>query len=75
MPLSTTVIKVAPGDLASLPALLPVPVVAVMLGLSRSSAYRYAATGELPTQRLGGRVYVITAKIRPLLDGTGGLAA
>jgi len=59
----------------ALPALLPVPVVAKMLGLSRSSAYRYAAAGELPTQRLGGRVYVITARIRPLLDGTGALAA
>jgi hypothetical protein len=25
---------------------------------------------ELPITRLGGRMYVITAKIRPLIDGT-----
>jgi len=53
-----------------LPALIPVPVAAKILGLKRASAYRYAANGELPTKRLGGRVYIITAKIRPLLDGT-----
>ncbi|GAB1694296.1 hypothetical protein KRM28CT15_60990 [Krasilnikovia sp. M28-CT-15] len=53
-----------------LPALLTVPRAAAILGLSRASAYRYAASGELPTKRLGGRVYVITALLRPLLDGT-----
>jgi hypothetical protein len=58
-----------------LPALLPVPLAAKILGLKRASAYRYAASGELPIKRLGGRVYVITAKIRPLLDGTEGNAA
>jgi len=58
-----------------LPALLPVPRAAKLLGLSRASAYRYAAAGELPTKRLGGRVYVITARIRPLLDGSEGTAA
>jgi len=58
-----------------LPALIPVPVAAKILGLKRASAYRYAANGELPTKRLGGRVYIITAKIRPLLDGTEGTAA
>lgn len=58
-----------------LPALLPVPTAAKILGLKRASAYRYAASGELPTKRFGGRVYVITAKIRPLLDGSEGSAA
>ena len=58
-----------------LPALIPVPTAAKILGLSRASAYRYAATGELPVKRLGGRVYVVTARIRPLLDGTDELAA
>lgn len=57
-----------------LPALLSIPAAAKLLGLSRASAYRYAAAGELPTQRLGGRVYVITAAIRSLLDDTGALA-
>lgn len=63
------------GTVDGLPALIPVPLAAKILGLSRASAYRYAASGELPTQRLGGRVYVITARIRSLLDGTGDLTA
>jgi hypothetical protein len=58
-----------------LPPLLPVPRAAKILGLSRASAYRYAARSELPIKRFGGRVYVITARIRPLLDGTEELAA
>jgi Helix-turn-helix domain len=60
---------------SDLPALIPVPKAAEILGLSRASAYRYAASGELPVKRLGGRVYIITALIRPLLDGTEELAA
>lgn len=62
-------------DPAALPALLTVPVAAAILGLSRASAYRYAAAGELPTKRFGGRVYVVTARIRHLLDGTSEEAA
>jgi hypothetical protein len=58
-----------------LPALISVPAAARILGLTRASAYRYAASGELPVKRLGGRVYIITAKIRPLIDGTEGNAA
>lgn len=58
-----------------LPALISVLVAAQLLGLTRASAYRYAASGELPVKRLGGRVYIITAKIRPLIDGTEGSAA
>jgi hypothetical protein len=61
--------------LDNLPALLPIPRAAKILGLSRSSAYRYVANGELPIKRYGGRVYVITAMIRPLLEGAEGLAA
>lgn len=55
--------------LDDLPALISVPRAAEILGLSRASAYRYAASGDLPTTRFGGRVYVITAKIRPLITG------
>jgi predicted DNA-binding transcriptional regulator AlpA len=51
----------------SLPALLTVPRAAALLGISRASAYRYAATGELPIRRLGGRIYVITTKLRELI--------
>ena len=64
-----------PNATDDLPALISVPVAAKILGLKRASAYRYAANGELPVKRLGGRVYIITAKIRPLLDGTEGTAA
>jgi excisionase family DNA binding protein len=52
-----------------LPALLTVPRAAELLGISRASAYRYAASGELPTRRLGGRVYVITARLLAMVDG------
>jgi excisionase family DNA binding protein len=57
-----------------LPALLSVTRAAEILGLSRASAYRYAAAGELPTKRLGGRVYIVTAELRPLLGLAAGAA-
>ncbi len=56
------------NDVGQLPALLTIPRAAEILGFSRASAYRYAASGELPTKRFGGRVYVITAQIRHLFD-------
>jgi predicted DNA-binding transcriptional regulator AlpA len=56
-------------DFDNLPALLSVPAAAELLGLKRASAYRYAATGDLPTRRLGGRVYVVTAKLQAFIDG------
>jgi predicted DNA-binding transcriptional regulator AlpA len=58
-----------------LPALISVPLAAELLGLKRASAYRYAANGELPVKRLGGRIFIITAEIRPLIDGAKGNAA
>jgi hypothetical protein len=60
---------------ASLPALIPVPTAAALLGLSRAAAYRYAAAGTLPTKRFGRRVYVITNCIRELLDDPAPLRA
>jgi excisionase family DNA binding protein len=56
-------------DRAPLPALLTVPRAAELLGISRASAYRYAAAGELPIRRLGGRVYVITSRLLAMVDG------
>lgn len=53
---------------SSLPALISIPDAAALLGLSRASAYRYAAAGELPTRKFGRRVYVVTNRIRDLLD-------
>ncbi len=55
-------------ELAGLPMLIPVPRAARLLGISRSAAYRCAACGDLPTTHLGGRVYVITAKLEELLS-------
>jgi hypothetical protein len=56
------------SDLASLPMLIPVPRAAQLLGISRSAAYRCAACGDLPSTHLGGRVYVITARLQELLS-------
>lgn len=52
-----------------LPALLTVSRAAALMGISRASAYRYAAAGELPTRRFGGRLYVVTARLMAILDG------
>ena len=51
-----------------LPALLTVSRTAALLGVSRASAYRYAAAGDLPTRRFGGRMYVVTARLLAMLD-------
>lgn len=51
-----------------LPPLIPVPVAGEILGFTRATAYRYAATGWLPTRRFGGRRrFVVKAKLRELL--------
>ncbi|AYF72536.1 DNA-binding protein [Nocardia yunnanensis] len=51
-----------------LPLLLSLPRAAVLLGISRSAGYRLAESGELPTKRMGGRVYVITARLQAMLE-------
>jgi excisionase family DNA binding protein len=48
----------------NLPLLISVPHAAKILGLSRASGYRLAHSGELPTRRFGGRVYVETRWLR-----------
>jgi len=40
---------------------------AAVLGMSKWSAYRLAKTGELPTVRLGGKLYVPKAQLANLL--------
>ena len=57
-----------PSEVEGLPLLIPVPRAAQILGISRSAAYRCAACGDLPTTHLGGRVYVVTAKLLQLLE-------
>jgi hypothetical protein len=64
----TEVAASTPSELEGLPLLIPVPRAAQILGISRSAAYRCAACGDLPTAHLGGRVYVVTAKLQQLLE-------
>ena len=64
----TEVAAPSPSELEGLPLLIPVPRAAKLLGISRSAAYRCAACGDLPTTHLGGRVYVVTAKLQQLLE-------
>jgi excisionase family DNA binding protein len=51
-----------------MPLLIAVPIAARLLGLSRSTAYRLVLAGELPVRRIGGRVYVVTARLRELVE-------
>ncbi|BCJ37588.1 hypothetical protein Athai_50910 [Actinocatenispora thailandica] len=58
-------------SLSDLPALISIPLAGEILGLTRATAYRYAASGDLPVKRFGGRrVYVITARLRAIVEGT-----
>lgn len=57
-----------PASLDELPLLIQIPLAAELLGISRSAAYRCAASGDLPTTHLGGRVYVVTARLQSLLE-------
>ena len=59
------------SDFETLPALISVPKAAQILGLSRASAYRFAASGDLPTRRLGGRIYVVTSRLATFIKGDG----
>jgi excisionase family DNA binding protein len=52
---------------SDLPPLLSVEQACELLGVSRSVGYRAAASGDLPTMRLGRRVYVPTARLLELL--------
>lgn len=54
--------------LDDLPLLIPIPRAAQLLGISRSAAYRCAASGDLPTTHLGGRVYVVTKRLQQMLE-------
>ena len=49
------------------PATMTVEEAGELLGLSRSSAYRAAARGELPTLRFGRRLVVPTRRLLTLL--------
>lgn len=49
------------------PATMTVEQAGQLLGISRRSAYRAAATGQLPTLRLGRRILVPTAALHRML--------
>lgn len=53
--------------LDDLPPTITVERAGELLGVSRRTAYRAAAAGELPTLRLGRRLLVPTAQLRTLL--------
>jgi excisionase family DNA binding protein len=50
-----------------LPGLLKVEQASVLMGISRSAAYRAVAIGDLPSVRFGCRLYVPTARLLELL--------
>ncbi len=50
-------------DLTAMSATMAVPEAAVLLGVSRSAAYRAVARGEIPTIRIGRRLLVPSAKL------------
>ena len=59
----------APSPLPpDLPVFLAIPRAAKLLGISRSSAYRLVEAGELPSKPLGGRIYIVTHKLRELVE-------
>lgn len=57
-------------DLNHLPPTITVERAGEILGISRRSAYRAAAAGQLPTLRLGRRILVPTASLLRLLGAT-----
>jgi excisionase family DNA binding protein len=58
---------VTTSEFSQLPALIGVEQACALLGISRSAGYRAAATGDLPTIRLGRRLYIPTARLRALI--------
>jgi excisionase family DNA binding protein len=54
-------------EVAELPPTISVEHAAKLLGLSRSAAYRAAATGQLPTISFGRRLLVPTSLLLEML--------
>lgn len=61
--------------LQELPPTISVERAGEVLGISRRSAYRAAATGQLPTLRLGRRLVVPTPRLLELLGVRAGRAS
>jgi excisionase family DNA binding protein len=60
-------VSVSSLELSSLPPTIKVEEAAMLLGISRSAAYRAAKAGQLRTLRMGRRVLVPTAPLLRLL--------
>jgi excisionase family DNA binding protein len=54
-------------DVTELPPTISVEHAAKLLGVSRSAAYRAVAAGQLPSLRLGRRIYIPTARLLAML--------
>ncbi|MDP9236715.1 MAG: helix-turn-helix domain-containing protein [Chloroflexota bacterium] len=54
-------------DITSLPPTLTIEECALVLRLSRGSAYEAARTGQIPTIRIGRRLLVPRAKLMQML--------
>ena len=54
-------------ELTELPPTLSIERAAKLLGLSRSSAYRAAASGQLPTLAFGRQLFVPTVRLLEML--------
>jgi excisionase family DNA binding protein len=65
--LSAVVANAVPAAFVDLPPLVSVPRAANLLGISRAAAYRYVASGELRSRRLGSRVWVLASHLRELV--------
>jgi excisionase family DNA binding protein len=65
--LSAAVANAVPAAFVDLPPLVGVPRAAKLLGISRAAAYRYVASGELRSRRLGSRVWVLASHLRELV--------
>lgn len=61
-------IAIAPKALAER-ATITVEEAAQIIGIGRNQAYNAAATGQLPTLRIGRRILVPTAKLFDMLGG------
>jgi excisionase family DNA binding protein len=54
-------------EFAGLPPLMSVEDTCRLLGLSRSAGYRAVAAGQIPTMRVGRRLYVPTPRLLNML--------
>ena len=60
--------KLGPADADKGALALSVPEAGRLLGLSRNAAYEAAARGDLPTVRIGSRIFVPRRALDAMLD-------